>query len=98
MTAEEHNKTLATLHFIYGAMHGLTLLGLLMLVFVVKFASPAGELVSASWMVIGGFGFFVLVFPVGVLPLLVRYGLTERKKWAQTLGIILAGTSLITLP
>ena len=31
MTAEEHNKTLATLYLIYGAMHGLTMLGLLLL-------------------------------------------------------------------
>jgi len=38
MTAEEHNKTLATLYFIYGAMHGLTLAGLLLLVLGVKLA------------------------------------------------------------
>ena len=44
MTAEEHNKTLATLYFIYGAMHGLTLLGLLLLVSIFKFASVAGDL------------------------------------------------------
>ena len=36
MTGEEHNNTLATLWFIYGAMHGLTLLGLLILVLIVK--------------------------------------------------------------
>ena len=98
MTADEHNKTLATLQFIYGAMHGLTLLGLLLLVFVLKFASPAGELVSASWMVIGALVFLVLLFAVGVLPLLVGYGLTKRKKWAKPLGIMLAVISLINIP
>lgn len=98
MTAEEHNKTLATLQFIYGAMHGLTLLGLLLLVFVLKVASPAGELVSASWMVIGALVFLVLLFAVGVLPLLVGYGLTKRKKWAKPLGIMLAVISLINIP
>ena len=41
MTAEEHNKTLATLYFIYSGIHGLTLVGLLLLVLLVKFATPA---------------------------------------------------------
>jgi hypothetical protein len=49
MTAEEHNKTLATLYFIYSGIHGLTLIGLLLLVLVVKFATPALRLVSTRW-------------------------------------------------
>src|SRR6266850_2104184 len=40
MTAAEHNKTLATLWFIYGAIHGLTVVGLLLLVFVAKLVTP----------------------------------------------------------
>ncbi len=98
MTAEEHNKTLATLHFIYGAMHGLTLLGLLMLVFVVKFASPAGELISAFWLAMGGLVFVILVLAVGLLPLLVGFALTKRKTWARPLGLVLAVISLINIP
>ena len=49
MTTEEHNKTLATLHFIYGAMHGLTLAGLLLLVLVVKVATVEANSISAFW-------------------------------------------------
>ncbi len=53
MTAEEHNKTLATLYFIYGAMHGLTLVGLLLLLLVFWLAAPNVAQVSAFWVVTG---------------------------------------------
>jgi len=98
MTAEEHNKTLATLHFIYGAMHGLTLLGLLLLVFVVNLASPAANLISTFWIAVSVVVFVVLLFAVGLLPLLVGYGLTKRRRWAKSLGICLAVISLINIP
>src|SRR5260370_19759922 len=98
MAAEEHSKTRANLPSIYGAMHGLTLLGLLMLVFVVKFASPAGELISAFWMAMGGLVFVILVLAVGLLPLLVGFALTKRKTWARPLGLVLAVISLINIP
>ncbi len=49
MTAEEHNKTLATLHFIYGAMHGLTLAGLALLVFVIGITSPRTFSITTFW-------------------------------------------------
>ena len=98
MTAEEHNKTLATLHFIYGAMHGLTLLGLLLLVFVAKLASPAANLISTFWIVVGVVAFVVLLFAVGLLPLSVGYALRKRRRWARPLGICLAVISLINIP
>jgi hypothetical protein len=98
MTAEEHNKTLATLHFIYGAMHGLTLLGLLLLVFVVKFATLGGNSISSIWIALGVIAFVVLLFAVGLLPLAVGYGLTKRRRWAKPLGLTLAAISLINIP
>ena len=98
MTAEEHNKTLATLHFIYGGMHGLTLLGLLLLVFAVKLASPAANPISKIWIAVSVVVFVVLLFAVGLLPLLVGYGLRKRRRWAKPLGIILAVISLINIP
>jgi hypothetical protein len=98
MTLEEHNKTLATLHFIYGAMHGLTLLGLLLLVLVFMMASPAASSISASWIAISVVVFLVLLFAVGLLPLLVGYGLTKRRPWTKPLGICLAAISLINIP
>jgi len=98
MTAEEHNKTLATLWFIYGAMHGLTLLGLLLLVFVVKFAAPGTELISTSWLVAGLLVFVVLLLVVGLLPVLAGYGFRKRRRWAKPLGLSLAAVSLINIP
>src|SRR5438874_8230096 len=98
MTAEEHNKTLATLHFIYGGMHGLTLLGLLLLVFGFMMAAPAANSISAFWIAARVLVFVVLLFAVGLLPLLVGYGLTKRRRWAKRLGIVLAVISLINIP
>jgi hypothetical protein len=98
MTAEEHNKTLATLHFIYGGMHGLTLLGLLLLVFVFTMTTPAANSISAFWIAISVLAFVILLFAVGLLPLLVGYGLTKRRPWAKPLGILLAVVSLINIP
>jgi len=98
MTAEEHNKTLATLHFIYGAMHGLTLLGLLLLVLVVGIATLGGNSISSFWIASGVIAFVVLLFAVGLLPLAVGYGLTKRRRWAKPLGLALAAISLVNIP
>ena len=97
MTAEEHNKTLATLHFIYGAMHGLTLAGLLLLL-VVKFATLGANSISAFWLAFGVLTFVVLLFVVGLLPLAVGYALRKRRRWAKPLGLSLAVISLINIP
>ena len=98
MTAEEHNKTLATLYFVYGAVHGLTLLGLLGLVLIFKFASVAGELLSASLMLVGTGIFVVLVLTVGIVPLIVAFGFRKRKRWVKPLGLALAVISLVNIP
>ncbi len=98
MTAEEHNETLATLWLIYGAMHGLTLLALFLLVFVVKIATPGTKLISTLWITVGVVAFVILLLMVGLLPLLVGYGLKKRRQWAKPVGISLAVISLINIP
>jgi hypothetical protein len=98
MTAEDHNRTLATLHFIYGAMHGLTLAGLLLLVIVIELSTPAAASISTFWMAFGVLAFVVLVFLVGLLPLAVGFALKKRKRWAKPLGLGLAVISLINIP
>jgi uncharacterized membrane protein len=97
MTAEEHNKTLATLHFIYGAMHGLTLAGLLLLVVVVQL-TPAATSISSFWIALGSLIFVVLLFVVGLLPLAVGYALKKRLRWAKPLGLAVAVVSLVNIP
>ena len=98
MTAEEHNKTLATLYFIYGAMHGLTLAGLLLLILVVKLAALGPNSISTLWIALGVLIFVVLLLVIGLLPLVVGYALRNRRRWARPLGFTLAVVSLINIP
>src|SRR2546427_12555392 len=98
MTAEEHNKTLSTLYFIYGAIHGLTLLGLLGLVLIFKFASVAGELISPAWMIVGTIAFVILLFAFGLLPGLVGFGVAKRKTWGKALRGAVGNISLVNIP
>jgi hypothetical protein len=98
MTAAEHNKTLATLYIIYSGIHGLTLVGLLLLALVVKFATPAAENISTPALAIGGFAFVVLFLGVGLLPLLVGYGFRKRAGWVKPLGTFVAIVSLVNVP
>ena len=98
MTAEEHNKTLSTLYFIYGAIHGLTLLGLLLLVAVVKFATVGTNPISTFWVAMGVSIFVVLLLVVGLIPLVFGYALSKRTRWAKPLGLLLAVVSLINIP
>ena len=98
MTAEEHNQTLATLYFIYGAMHGLTLAGLLLLIVVVKLAALGPNSISTFWIAFGVLIFVVLLLVTGLLPLVVGYALKKRRRWARPLGFSLAVVSLINIP
>ena len=98
MSADEHNRTLATLHFIYGAMHGLTLAGLLLLVVVVKLATPATELLSTKWLIVAVIAFTVLFVLVGLAPLIAGYGFRQKKLWVKPLAISLAVVSMINVP
>jgi len=98
MTAEEHNKTLAALYFIYSGVHGLTLVGLLLWVLVVKFATPAAEVISTATLAIGSVVFVILFLAVGLLPLLVGYGFRKRAAWVKPLATIVAIISLVNIP
>lgn len=98
MTAEEHNKTLATLYFVYSGIHGLTLVGLLLLVLVVKLATPAAELMSSFWLFIGVTVFVILFLVVGLLPLIVGYGFRKRASWLKPIAFLTAALNLVNIP
>src|SRR3954447_23999431 len=98
MTAEQHNQTLGTLYFVYGAVHGLTLLGLLGLVLIFKFASVVGELLSPSLMIGGTVVFVLLVLLVGILPLIAGVGFRKQQRWVKPFAIPLAVISLVNIP
>ncbi|HEX5702853.1 MAG TPA: hypothetical protein VFX97_06620 [Pyrinomonadaceae bacterium] len=98
MTAEEHNKTLATLYFVYSGIHGLTLIGLLLLVLVVKLTTPAAELISSFWLFVGGLVFVILFLTVGLLPLIVGYGFRKRAGWLKPIAFLTAVLNLVNIP
>jgi len=98
VTAEEHNKTLATLHFVYGGIHGLTLAGLLLMIVIVWSTEPETIRLSTTWIAVGVAIFLVLLFAVGLLPVIVGYGLAKTKRWAKSLGMFVAFISLINIP
>lgn len=98
MTAEEHNKTLATLYFIYGAMHGLTLVALLLLIFVLKLAVPDLAPVSPIWLVLGALVFILLLLVVGILPVVVGFGFSKRNRRIKPLAQGLAIVSFVNVP
>jgi hypothetical protein len=98
MTAEEHNKTLGTLYFVYSAIHGLTLIGLLLLVLVVNLTTPAAELISSFWLFVGGLVFVILFVVVGLLPLIVGYGFRKRASWLKPVAFVTAIFSFVNIP
>lgn len=98
MTAEEHNKTLGTLYFVYSGMHGLTLIGLLLLVLVVKLTTPASELMSSFWLFVSGAVFVILFLVVGLLPLIVGYGFRKRASWLKPVAFVTAILSFVNIP
>jgi phosphoglycerol transferase MdoB-like AlkP superfamily enzyme len=98
MTAEEHNKTLGTLYFVYSGIHGLPLIGLALLVLVVKLATPASELMSSFWLFVGVAVFVILFLVVGLLPLIVGYGFRRRASWLKPVAFVTAVLSFVNIP
>jgi hypothetical protein len=98
MTGEEHNKTLGTLWFIYGAMHALTLLGLLLLVLVVKLSVSDAVSITGFWLGVSVIIFAVLMMVVGILPLVIGIGFRKRSNWLKPAAVALSIPSLLNIP
>src|SRR5688572_30582222 len=98
LTADEHNKTLGTLYFVYSGVHGLTLIGLLLLVLVVTLTTPAAEFISSFWLFVGGLVFVILFLVVGLLPLIVGYGFRKRASWLKPVAFVTAILSFVNIP
>ena len=78
-------------------VHGLTLVGLLILILVVVL-TPAAATLSTSWLVVGGLIIAALFIVVGFLPVIVGYGFRRRARWVRPVGIILAVLSMVNIP
>jgi hypothetical protein len=98
LTAEEHNKTLATLYFVYGGIHGLTLVALALLVLALQTSTSGLNLITPFWMKLSFAVFVVLLVFVGILPVLAGYGFRKRKSWVKPLGFALAIISMVNIP
>ena len=72
--------------------------GLLGLVLIFKFASVAGELISATWMIVGAIVFVVLLFAVGRCQWLSGSDLLSERQWVKPLSIAVAIISLVNIP
>lgn len=98
MTAEEHNKTLATLYFVYSAIHGLTLAGLLLLILIVRLGSPVSFSIPGVWIAVGAAAILIVLVAIVLLPLAAGFGLRKRKGWAKPLTMAAAVASLLNIP
>jgi hypothetical protein len=96
MTAEEHNKTLATLYALYGGLHGLGLAALGILAIVLKFSLQDVASTFAIWIVVFSLMIAGTIFTVP--PLIVAYGFKEKSRWVKVVAIISSITSLINIP
>lgn len=90
MTPEEHNKTLGTLHLVYGGLQALIMFVL------VGFFIFIGDMISRAPGSSPDLGFFFAIMAVIVLLNLIftipsfiaGYGLKKQKSWAKLWGII----------
>ena len=91
MTPEEHNKTLGTLHLVYGGLQALITLAMMgFSIFILEMMSraPNGGGSEAGFF-IGFMAFMMLFMLVFTIPSFVAgYGLRKRKSWAKLWGII----------
>jgi hypothetical protein len=101
MTPEEHNKTLGTLHLVYGGLQGLMTLGMVgLFVFVLEMMrrapgggdSEAGFLIGVMTVVM----LFMLVFTIP--SFVAGYGLLKRKSWAKLWGMIAGVVAGMSFP
>lgn len=89
MTPEEHNKTLGTLHLVYGGLHGLLMLAMFGFFLMVIAAQrvPDDQDMKEFLMVITTIAMlFSFIFTIP--SFVAGYGLIKRKQWAKLWGII----------
>lgn len=89
---------MATLYFVYGGIHGLTLVALALLVLALQSSLSSLNLISPFWIKMGFAVFGFLVLLVGILPVLAGYGFRKRKSWVKPLGFALAVVSMVNIP
>jgi hypothetical protein len=101
MTPEEHNKTLGTLHFIYGGLQALMMLvlGAFVLFFAAMISDAPGGDGSEAVLIIGIMAVAIFFHLIFTIPSFVAgYGLLKRKHWAKLWGIIAGVVAGMSFP
>lgn len=86
------------MYFVYGGIHGLTLVALALLVLALQTSTSGLNLITPFWMKLSFAVFVVLLVFVGILPVLAGYGFRKRKSWVKPLGFALAIISMVNIP
>jgi hypothetical protein len=100
MTPEEHNKTLGTLHLVYGGLQALFMLALMaFFIFIASMASQAPGSGSVDGFFFGVMAVFMLFGLVFTIPSFIAgYGLRKRKSWAKLWGMIAGVVAGMSFP
>lgn len=102
MQAEEHNKILGIMHLVYGGMHAISLV-VVVLAFVIMgmtlpFSSAGSEAPPFAFFGILGIIIGVFTLILTIPPLVAGYGFLKRKSWSKVAGAISAALALISIP
>ena len=102
MQAEDHNKILGIMHLVYGGMHALSLV-IMLLVFLVMgialpFASSDPAAPPAALFVVMAIVVGALTLLLAIPPFVAGYGFLKRKQWSKVAGAISAALALISIP
>lgn len=86
------------MYFVYGGIHGLTLIALALLVLALQPSLSSLNLITPFWIKAGFVVFAFLVLIVGILPVLAGFGFKRRKPWVKPLAFALAIISMVNIP
>ena len=97
MTPQEHNKALGICHLVYGGLHTLMLLAMVMIFWGFARIVPPGGPPPEFFLLIG---MVMLVFNlIFTFPSFVAgYALLKRKPWARTASLIAAVLEAMSVP
>jgi hypothetical protein len=91
MTAEEHNKTLGSLHLVYGGIQTLTMLFVSFILFYVwdeALSTQPGDPAGPDFFVVIAVSMFLFSIIFTIPSFIAGYGLLKRKTWGKLWGII----------
>lgn len=102
MTTEEHNRTLGILHLVYGGLHALILL--MVMLFVIPILIGIGTTgtsrdADGAMLMVIFLSIFALFWAAITIPSFVAgYGMLKRKSWAKVWAMVAGGVAGMHFP